>query len=84
MAIAIPTPLWLPIAQMSLTKFVMRSESFRAQTLNRWASSVNLKRFCFSPRQKKKPKPKPTYDPKYPHRSTTRLLQQPKQYKRSP
>lgn len=76
MAIALPTPLWLPIAQMSLTEF--------AQTLKQWASSVNLKRFCSSPRQKKKPKPKPTYDPKHPHRSTARLLQQQKQYKRSP
>ena len=76
MAIALPTPLWLPIAQMSLTEF--------AQTLKQWASLVNLKRFCSSPRQKKKPKPKPTYDPKHPHRSTARLLQQQKQYKRSP
>ena len=72
MAIALPAPLWLPIAQMSLTEF--------AQTLKQWASSVNLKRFCSSPRQKKKPKPKPTYDPKHPHRSTARLLQQQKQY----
>lgn len=76
MAIALPTPLWLPITQMSLTEF--------AQTLKQWATSVNLKRFCSSPRQKKKPKPKPTYDPKHPHRSTARLLQQHKQYKRSP
>ncbi len=76
MAIALPTPLWLPIAHMSLTEF--------AQTLKQWASSVDLKRFCSSPRQKKKPKPKPTYDPKHPHRSTARLLQQQKQYKSSP
>lgn len=68
MAIALPTPLWLPIAQMSLTEF--------AQALKQWASSVNLKRFCSSPRRKKKPKPKPAYDPKHPHRSTARLLQQ--------
>ena len=68
MAIALPTPLWLPIAQMSLGEF--------AQTLKQWASFVHLKRFCSSPRQKKKPKPKPTYDPKHPHRSTARLLQQ--------
>ena len=76
MAIALPAPLWLPIAQMSLTEF--------AQTLKQWASLVNFKRFCSSPRQKKKPKPKPTYDPKHPHRSTARLLQQQKQYKCSP
>ena len=55
-----------------------------AQTLKQWASLVNLKRFCSSPRQKKKLKPKPTYDPKHPHRSTARLLQQHQQYKRSP
>ncbi|MGK7937571.1 MAG: transposase [Xenococcaceae cyanobacterium] len=76
MAIALPTPLWLPITQMTLTEF--------AHTLRQWASSVHLKRFCSSPRQKKKLKPKPTYDPKHPHRSTARLLQQHKQYKRSP
>lgn len=76
MAIALPTPLWLPITQMNLTEF--------AQVLKQWATSVNLKRFCSSPRGQKKPKPKPTYDPKHPHRSTARLLQQHKQYKRSP
>ena len=76
MAIALPTPVWSPLVQMSLTEF--------AQTLKQWASFLDLKRFCSSPRQKKKPKLKPTYDPKHPHRSTARLLQQQKQYKRSP
>ena len=76
MAIALPAPLWSSITQMNLTEF--------AQTLKKWASFVNLKRFCSSPRQKKKNKTKPTYDPKHPHRSTARLLQQQKQYKRSP
>ena len=76
MAIALPAPFWSSIAQMNLIEF--------AQTLKQWASFVNLKRFCSSPRQKKKPKPRPTYDPKHPHRSTARLLQQQKQYKRSP
>lgn len=76
MKIALPDTLWLPIAQMSLSEF--------AQTLKQWATSVNLKRFCSAPRQKKKPKPKPIYDPKHPHRSTARLLQTHKQYKRSP
>ncbi|MBE9048781.1 transposase [Pleurocapsales cyanobacterium LEGE 10410] len=76
MAIALPAPLWLPITQMGLTEF--------AQALKQWASLVELKRFCSSPRQQKKKKPKPTYDPKHPHRSTARLLQQHKQYKRSP
>ena len=76
MAIALPSPFWLPITQMSLVEF--------AQVLKRWAGLVNLKRFCSSPRQQKKKKPKPTYDPKHPHRSTARLLQQHQQYKRSP
>ena len=61
---------------MSITEF--------AQTLKQWAGLVNLKRFCSSYRQRKKKKPKPTYDPKHPHRSTARLLQQHEQYKRSP
>ncbi len=74
--IALPAFLWFPFSQMNLTEF--------AQTLKQWAASVNLKRFCSSPRGKKKPKPKPIYDPKHPHRSTARLLQSPKQYKRSP
>ena len=43
--IALPTPLWLPITQMSLTEF--------AQLLKQWASSVNLKRFCSSPSKRR-------------------------------
>ena len=46
MAIALPAPLWLPITQMGLTEF--------AQALKQWASLVDLKRFCSSPRQKKR------------------------------
>lgn len=76
LTIALPASVWLPYLQMSVTKF--------AQTLKQWATSVNLRRFCSSPRGNKKPKPKPIYDPKHPHRSTARLLQQHKQYKRSP
>jgi len=68
MAIALPAPVWSPLVQMSLTEF--------AQTLKQWASFIDLKRFCSHPRQKNKKKPKPTYDPKHPHRSTARLLQQ--------
>lgn len=68
MNIALPAPLWLPFLQMSLSEFAL--------TLKQWAGEVNLKRFCSSPRGKKKPKPKPIYDPKHPHRSTARLLQQ--------
>jgi hypothetical protein len=76
MAIALPTLLWLPYRQMSAIEF--------AQTLKQWAALVNLKRFSSSPRGKKKPKKKPTYDPKHPHLSTARLLSQKKQYIRSP
>jgi hypothetical protein len=67
MAIALPQLFWLSYRQMSVKKF--------AQTLQQWASGVNLKRFSSSPRGQKKPKPKPTYDPKHPHVSTFRLLQ---------
>ena len=67
MAIALPTSFWLSYLQMSDKEF--------AQTLKQWAALVNLKRFSSSPRGKKKPKPKPIYDPKHPHVSTSRLLQ---------
>lgn len=67
MAIALPAPFWLSYLQMSNSEF--------AQTLKQWAALVNLKRFSSSPRGKKKPKPKPIYDPKHPHVSTFRLLQ---------
>lgn len=67
MAIALPTSFWLSYLQMSVQEF--------AQTLKQWAALVNLKRFSSSPRGKKKPKPKPIYDPKHPHVSTNRLLQ---------
>ena len=73
---ALPAPLWLPLAQLNVTEF--------AQTLKQWAALVNFKRFSSSPRGHKKPKPKPIYDPKHPHRSTARLLQQQNQYKCSP
>ncbi|MGD1921215.1 MAG: hypothetical protein ACFCAD_21400 [Pleurocapsa sp.] len=73
MASTLSTPLWLPITQMSLSEF--------ARILKQWATWVNLKRFCSSLRSHKKPKP--TYEPKHPRRSTARLLQQHKQYKRS-
>ncbi len=68
MAIALPSPLWLPYLKMNTVEF--------AQTLKQWAVLVNLKRFSSSPRGKKKPKPKPNYDPKHPHVSTFRLLRQ--------
>jgi hypothetical protein len=68
MNIALPAPLWLPFLHMNLSEFAL--------TLKQWAGEVNLKRFCSSKRGKKKPKPKPIYDPKHPHRSTARLLQE--------
>ena len=79
MAIALPAPLWTPFHQMNASEF--------AQTLKQWATQVNLKRFSSSPRGRKKPKPKPTYDPKHPHVSTSRLLRSKThktKYKRSP
>ncbi|MGF1590385.1 MAG: hypothetical protein ACFCU7_14295 [Pleurocapsa sp.] len=76
MAIALPASLWLPFAQMNVPEFV--------HTLQHWSTFVNLKRFSSSPRGQKKPKTQPTYDPKHPHVSTARLLQQQNQYKRSP
>ena len=68
MNIALPAPVWSPLVQMSLTEFT--------QTLKQWAGCLDFKRFSSSVRGKKKPKPKPIYDPKHPHRSTARLLQQ--------
>jgi hypothetical protein len=75
MMIALPPPLWQPWADLSVTDF--------ADTLKQWADNVNLKRFASSPRGSKKPKTKGTYDPKHPHVSTARLLEQ-KKNKRSP
>ena len=75
MMIALPPPLWQPWADLSVTDF--------ADTLKQWADNVNLKRFASSPRGPKKPKTKGTYDPKHPHVSTARLLEQ-KKNKRSP
>ncbi len=68
MTIALPTLIWLPYLAMSAAEF--------AQTLKQWAALVNLKRFSSSPRGQKKPKTKPSYDPKHPHVSTARLLRQ--------
>jgi hypothetical protein len=75
MMIALPPPLWQPWADLSVTDF--------ADTLKQWADKVDLKRFTSSPRGPKKPKTKGTYDPKHPHVSTARLLEQ-KKNKRSP
>jgi IS4 transposase len=75
MMIALPEPLWCPFAQMSVESF--------AQALKQWAAKVDLKRFSASPRGPKKPPKKDMFDPKHPHVSTARILNQ-KQNKRSP
>lgn len=75
MMIALPDPIWQPFADQSVEAF--------ADTLKHWATQINLKRFLSSPRGLKKPKTKGVYDPKHPHLSTARLLEQ-KKNKRSP
>jgi IS4 transposase len=76
MMIALPAPLWQPFNQMSVEQFAL--------TLQQWAALVNLNRFSAAPRGPKKISAKPVYDPKHPHVSTARLLEQQKKNKRSP
>ena len=68
MMIALPAPDWQLWARMSVEAF--------ADSLKLWAASVNLKRFASSPRSPQKTVPKRVYDPKHPHVSTARLLEQ--------
>jgi IS4 transposase len=68
MMIALPAPDWQAWARMSVESF--------ARELKQWAASVNLKRFASSPRGPKKAVPKRVCDPKHPHVSTARLLEQ--------
>lgn len=75
MMIALPDSLWQPFGTMKIETF--------ADTLEDWATKVNLKRFSSSPRGPKKIPKKDKYDPKHPHVSTARLLKQ-KKNKRSP
>ncbi len=75
MMIALPAPEWKPSEQMAIEPF--------ADILKAWAKKVNLKRFQSSPRGPKKTVKKSKYDPKHPHVSTARLLNQNKN-KRSP
>lgn len=75
MMIALPAPNWQPFAAMPVESFAI--------VLKDWATAINLKRFKSSPRGPKKPKQKPKFDPKHPHVSTARLLQE-KKNKRSP
>jgi hypothetical protein len=76
MMIALPEPVWQPFCQMSVEQFAL--------TLQQWAALVNLKRFSSTPRGPQKTATKPVYDPKHPHVSTARLLEQKKKNKRSP
>jgi hypothetical protein len=76
MMIALPAPLWQPLIQMSVEQFAL--------TLKQWAALVNLNRFSASSRGAKKIAAKPVYDPKHPHVSTARLLEQQKKNKRLP
>lgn len=66
MEVAIESEEWAYFSEMTVTTF--------ADMLRTWAAKVNLKRFLKSPRGKKKPQKKKTYDPKHPHLSTFRLL----------
>jgi hypothetical protein len=68
MEIAIPLEDWQRFATMPPAEF--------AQCLQNWAARVNLRRFRKSPRGPKKPKHKKKFDPKHPHVSTARLLEQ--------
>jgi hypothetical protein len=68
MMIALPAPAWEPFEQMAIEPF--------AETLKAWAAKVDLKRFKSSPRGPKKTVKKTKYDPKHPHVSTARLLNQ--------
>ncbi len=70
MMIALPNQEWEKLGEISLTQF--------SQLLQDWARLVNLSAFTSSPRKPKKKKPKPPYDPKHPHVSTARLLEEKK------
>ena len=75
MMVALPDPVWVPFAQMPVQSF--------AEALKQWAAMVDLKRFRSSPRGPKKKPKKDKFDPKHPHVSTARILNQ-NQNKRSP
>ncbi len=68
MMIAIPTEHWDIFIDMSRHEF--------ARTLVQIATHVRLRRFKKHPRGPKKPPPPRRYDPKHPHVSTARLLEQ--------
>jgi hypothetical protein len=68
MTIAIPDKHWLVFGRMSTAKL--------AEALVQLALLMNLSAFQKHPRGQKKPPPKRLYDPKHPHVSTARLLNQ--------
>jgi hypothetical protein len=68
MMIAIPLEHWQVFAVMTPVVF--------AKTMLMLAGKVNLRHFQKHPRGPKKPQPKRTYDPKHPHVSTAKLLEQ--------
>jgi Transposase DDE domain len=70
MMIALPDVEWERLGEISLTEF--------SQLLQDWARFVNLSAFTSSPRKPKEKKQKPRYDPKHPHVSTARLLEEKK------
>ena len=70
MMIALPNEEWEKLKEINLTKF--------SELLQDWARLVNLSAFTSSPRKPSKKKPKPPYDPKHPHVSTYRLLEEQK------
>ena len=70
MMIALPDVEWERLGEISLTEF--------SQLLQDWARFVNLSAFTSSPRKPKEKKLKPPYDPKHPHVSTARLLEEKK------
>lgn len=68
MMIALPEPVWFPFETMPIESF--------AETFKQWAAKVDLKRFISLPRGPKKPAKKDKFDPKHPHVSTARILNQ--------
>lgn len=76
MMIALPREQWQDFGQMGLTQL--------SALLQDWARQVNLSAFTSAPRKPKQKKPKPAYDPRHPHVSTARLLDQKKKSRASP
>lgn len=76
MMIAIPTTEWLPLAKLDLDD--------TAQLLKQLATRIELSKFQSHPRGQKKKVPKPKFNKKKPHVSTSRLLAKAKAEKKAP